>query len=102
MVRRINPPRGVATHKFRGKRYRIVHERAPGPAGASCDDPAYHNPALTFRNRAPSALTELIWYLHESLHACLWDLDEDTVRQTAEDVGRFIRRIGYERSDPDD
>ena len=40
--------------------------------------------------------------LHESLHACLWDLDEEAIRETAEDIARFLWRAGYRLpSEPD-
>jgi len=34
--------------------------------------------------------------IHEMLHACLWDLSEDSVEKTAEDITRTLIRLGVE------
>ena len=35
--------------------------------------------------------------IHECLHACLPDLNEDRVHGTARDIGRVLWRAGYRR-----
>lgn len=36
--------------------------------------------------------------IHELLHGCHWDLDEQAITETAEDVARVLWRLGYRRS----
>lgn len=38
-------------------------------------------------------------FIHEALHACIWDLDEETVYSTAEDISKFLWRLGYRRTE---
>ena len=42
-------------------------------------------------------LRKLEMFLHEPLHACLWDLDEEAVEETARDMARFLWRMGYRK-----
>jgi hypothetical protein len=43
-------------------------------------------------------MEELTTHIHEGLHACHPDLDEDSIEQTAHDIGRFLWRRGYRRT----
>ena len=82
----------IRSHRFRGKRFGVRFEARPGPAGAHCT----HNTELVFRNRVDAA-RELEWFIHEALHACLWDLDETAIHETARDLARFLWRLSYRR-----
>ena len=33
--------------------------------------------------------------LHEGVHACSWDLDEDAVAEISDDLSRMLWRLGY-------
>jgi len=33
--------------------------------------------------------------IHEMLHACYWDLDEEAIDITARDIARVLFRLGY-------
>jgi len=43
------------------------------------------------------ALKDLDTIVHESLHACLWDLDEEAVAESAADVARLLWRVGWRK-----
>ena len=38
--------------------------------------------------------------IHEAVHACHWDLDEEAVHETARDIAALLWRLGYRRTDP--
>lgn len=33
--------------------------------------------------------------IHELLHACYWDMDEEAIHHPAEDIARVLWRLGY-------
>lgn len=41
---------------------------------------------------------ELRAILHESMHAALWDLDEEAVDETSRDLAKLLYRLGYRRT----
>jgi hypothetical protein len=36
--------------------------------------------------------------IHEALHACFFDMDEDAVERAGQDISRFLWRLGYRRT----
>lgn len=47
--------------------------------------------------QSAKGLAELDTYVHEFLHACFWDLDEEAVTESADAISRFLWRKGYRR-----
>lgn len=45
----------------------------------------------------PNSQRELEILIHEALHACLWDLAEESVEETARDIAALLEKLGYER-----
>lgn len=65
-----------------------------------CDPPDTKNKKL----RVYHGLTgcrELEVNIHEAMHACLWDLDEDAVDETSTDLARYLWRLGYRKVEVD-
>jgi len=102
-------------HPFRGKRWRIVWasiERIAHLAGEEakrtgdpstrtlglCDAPNTKHKTIHMAE-GQSPLCELDTAIHEGLHACMWDLDEEAVADSARDLARFLWRLGYRRTD---
>lgn len=86
----------VQTHTLRGKRYRVELVRKLGPNDGECDKPTKPGKAI----RIVSSLKgergmEVV--IHEALHACAWDWDEEAVTETAHDITRLLWRLGYRR-----
>ena len=86
---------------FRGKRYRLASKRQRGQWG-SCDPPTRSGKTICLDpDPQPKGLhlpkgSEKLWLaLHEGLHACFWDLDEQAVSETSVDLARFLWRLGY-------
>lgn len=90
-------PAGAFT--FRGKTYRLRRDGIPGDADGYCEDPrqAEEKRVLAIRpDLTPKR--ELVVSIHEPLHACLWDLDEEAVKETAESLADFLWELGYRRA----
>jgi hypothetical protein len=86
----------METHVFRGARYRIV-ERSNLKYDGYCDWRHAKGKKLWIKkNLKPIVRLEVM--IHESLHACLPDADEHTVRETAHDIASFLYRDGWTRS----
>ncbi len=83
----------VHSHTFREKSYEIHWRRLHRRHGL-CDPPSwpakrlYIDPALDEDEFLQTAI-------HEALHACYWDLDEDAIDDGARDLSKFLRRIGF-------
>lgn len=90
-------------HNLNGNRYEIVYtEDIPGDEFGSlcglCDPPQQKGKKIYIRqNIALDMLVDTL--IHESLHACLWCLSEDTVEQVATDISRMlIKELGIEKA----
>ena len=82
------------SHCFNGKRYRILWRKARLAQG-SCDSPK--TPASNrniFVNPNGTEKDRINVLIHETIHACVWNLDEDTVKQTADDITNFLYKCG--------
>lgn len=81
--------------ELRGKRYRVVpstnlvHERSP--SYGVCDHPKTFSKEIRLDVSEPGAVIEAV--LHEVLHACLWDLDEAAVSETASCQAHVLQKV---------
>lgn len=91
----------VRAHTFRGKRWRLIEVDHSPRVGGDCEAPHIKGKVIRISRRVhgPQRLTYL---LHEALHACLWDLDEEAVTETANDVARLLWRVGYREGEQGD
>ena len=87
----------VKSSKFRGKKYKIKWQkvRSKEPAWGNCDAPVVKAKSITIDPSLP-AKEELRICIHEALHACMWDLGEETVHETSEDISHFLWRCGWQ------
>ena len=79
-------------HKLRGKMWEVERvARLPGGERGMCDQPNTPNKRIQILKRLKGEeLLEVL--LHEALHACMWDLDEEAVAELATDTSRMIWR----------
>lgn len=87
---------------LRGKRYgfRLVRgSELPKPKNkgervdGSCCPPTARNKEIRIRKTLRGErLLEVI--IHEVLHACFWDIDEDAIESAARDLARVLYRLG--------
>jgi hypothetical protein len=88
----------IHTHTFRTKRWKLIDTGSEGAkqGGGLCEAP--HNPHREMLlPMSGETLHDLDTCIHEGLHACLWDLDEEAVHETATDIARLLWRLGYRR-----
>lgn len=80
---------------FRGKRWYML-KRKPYNADGIC-----HHPKTVHRGmwipQEGKTVENLDTILHEGIHACHFDLDEDSVKETARDVARLLWRLGWRK-----
>lgn len=81
----------VKSHTFRGRRWRVLWETIRGNAVGYAEKPI-HTLIIDPRYCERELLETIV---HESLHACLWDLDEEAITATASDISRLLWRLGY-------
>lgn len=89
---------------FRGRVYRVAHRRQKKVWG-TCDPPThpgktiYLDPNPVAEGRKVPKGSDALWLaIHEGLHACLWDLDEEAIDSTAVSLTNFLHRLGYRRA----
>ena len=87
--------RTVRSHVFRGRRLKILYGRLPKGDDGVCFDPNQPGKCIIMRPSL-NGKRELETALHESLHACFWDLDCDgAIHPAAADIAKFLWRLGY-------
>lgn len=84
-------------HKFRGKNFSIL--RAETDAGGECTDPNGYPRKMTIPIEGASRY-DLEVIIHEALHACLWDLDEEAVGEIAHDTSELLWRLDWRKQTP--
>ena len=89
--------RPIRSHTFRGKRYRIVEARLHKPTIGDCDHPTTPRKRVRIA-KGLDGLAHLDTVIHESLHACFWDMNEQAIDKAATDIARFVWRLGYHRN----
>ena len=87
------------THTFRGVKYAIRWVPHLRENAADCEVGEAEKVIRISLNALKEHPEEtLTTYVHEALHACFGDLDEDSVERSAVDIARFLQRLGYERN----
>jgi hypothetical protein len=79
--------------RLRGKYWRIEREKLPRKLDGLCNADERKitvQPSL-------SGERELDVLIHEMLHACHWDLAEESITETASDLARVLFRLGYRK-----
>ena len=85
----------IRTAVIRGRRYRIVNRPGWGNLGY-CEHPKSPGKRMSIPVRGDTQ-EALYTILHETLHAGLWDLDEETVEEMCHDQARLLWRLGWRR-----
>lgn len=59
-----------------------------------CDNPEDKDKTIVV-SKKPQGLDRLSVIIHEAMHACHWDLDEKSVKDTADSISTMLWRLGY-------
>ena len=90
-------PQPVRTHVFRRQRWKIRFDRLLPHAYGECS----HGERKIAIDPNVGGLGRLDVLVHEAMHACFPDLDEDEVDEYSWDIARFLWRLGYRGPDDD-
>ena len=77
--------------RLRGRYWKIIRGKLDAKLDGLCDADAR---TITIR-RSLAGERELEVLIHEMLHACHWDLGEEAITETSEDLARVLFRLGY-------
>ena len=80
--------------RLRNLYFSLDFERLPPDADGLCD---FHGRSIKIR-KSLRGERQLEVIIHELLHGCHWDLDEQAITETAEDLARVLYRLGYRKS----
>lgn len=86
----------VGHHKFRGKKYEVIiaEELHPGDLWGFAESRRAKKPVVAFKEEMQDDNEHWVELLiHEALHACLEQLSEKQVNDTAIDIALFLRKM---------
>lgn len=83
----------IKTVTMRGRKWKITPIAQNGDLGA-CQAPNIPDKEMDIPIDGDTR-DELRVIIHECLHACLWDLDEEAVDETSTDIARLLWRLGW-------
>ena len=86
-----------SSHTFRGLNYRILWRHPKGYGSnvyGSCQHPGVKRPTIEIDPRA-KGFSKLNVILDESIHAVLWDLDNDSVAEMSHAIASLLWKCGY-------
>lgn len=86
----------IKSHTFREKRWKIVDSDTEN--GGHCDAPHIKHREMWIPINGESK-EDLDTILHESLHATLWILSEESVCEIAGDISNLLWRLGWRKID---
>ena len=86
----------IKSHSFRGKRWKLVD--AGSGNGGICQGPHIKRREMLVPMTGNSQ-HDLDTVLHEGLHACFWDIDEEGIHESAADLARLLWRLGWRKED---
>jgi cell division FtsZ-interacting protein ZapD len=86
--------RPIKTHTFRDRLFRMIWRRPAPKDEGQCD---YDNRAISIHPNS-DAKELLLTVIHESFHACFFDIDNGIVDDYERDLDRLLTRMGIEVS----
>ena len=80
--------------KLRNNEWKLVRlDLGPNVRG-EIDPPTYVNKNIKISTRLKKSAEILEVVLHECLHGCFWDLDEEAIDKAALDISRILHKLG--------
>lgn len=80
---------------LRGRRYKFLRTKViPRDSWGICTDPSFTNREIRVHKKL-KGLKEFEVIVHEMLHACFWDIDEEVIREVGIDISRALWQLGY-------
>ena len=87
----------VKTVNLRGKRFSISRPKRINPELLGwCINTGKPKIAVAY---SLDGEEELEIFIHEMLHACYWDMDEEAITDAAQSISKALWRMGYRKSE---
>jgi hypothetical protein len=80
--------------KLRNNTWKVVMADLSPSVRGEIDPPSYVNKRIKLSTSLRKQQELLEVFLHECLHGCFWDLDEDVIDQAALDISRGLYKLG--------
>jgi len=80
--------------KLRDNTWSVVRTDLGSSIRGQIDPPAYVNKQLKLSTRITKNKEMLEVFIHECLHGCFWDLDEEAVEKAALDMANALYKVG--------
>jgi hypothetical protein len=87
----------LRAHRFRGVRYHFQTRKPKGLSGI-CQDPKIRNCSMYVPQRGGTPF-DLTTTIHEALHACFYDLDEDAISEASDSLAGLLWRLHWRKTD---
>ena len=85
--------------KLRDKTWSVIRADLGPSVRGQIDPPTYARKQLKMSTRIKKNQEFLEVFIHECLHGCFWDIDEEAIDRTAADIAKALYRLGA-RVDP--
>lgn len=84
------------SHVFRGKKYLVkpLNAKQKRDCDGLADAPSVKQKTISL-NTDLHGRRALTVALDEAIHACVWDLDNDSVADIADSIAGFLWKLGY-------
>jgi len=94
-----NSRRKVRSVTLRGKRWAFEKAGTLSKTDRGyCTDPSETERKIKI-HKSLIGQEELEVIIHEMLHACFWDIDEDVIAEVGDDISKALWRMGYKKEE---
>lgn len=80
--------------KLRDNTWSVVRTDLGSSIRGQIDPPVYVNKQLKLSTRITKNKEILEVFIHECLHGCFWDIDEQAIEKSAADIANALYRLG--------
>lgn len=80
--------------KLRKNTWKLVKTDLGSTVRGEIDPPSYINKSIRLSSRLRKQKEILEVFLHECLHGCFWDIDEEAIDKAAYDISRALYSLG--------
>jgi|688.fasta_scaffold00026_70 hypothetical protein len=80
--------------KLRNNTWELVRTDLQANIRGEIDPPSYVKKRIKLSNKLSKQAEVLEVLLHECLHGCFWDMDEEAIDKAAYDIAKVLHKLG--------
>ena len=80
--------------RLRNNKWKVVRKDLGSTIRGQIDPPSYSRKQIKMSTRLKKDKEILEVFIHECLHGCFWDLDEQAIEDAAADLARALYKLG--------